>query len=355
MPAAERFEVTAELIAAITSSLVLDEVLASVARRTAEALDLWECAIYEYHAAEGITVGQALWAREPHPGDADWVGSTASADEMPTFGRAFVERRALAMHSDDPGLPAVDRERMEYWGEKSCLVVPLIFKDEVIGGLELIEKRRSRRFAKRERELATALAALAAVAIQNARLYGSVERMAITDGLTGLFNHRHFYDRLAQEVMRAQRYELPLSLLMIDIDDFKLYNDRFGHRSGDAVIRGLASLLAAHTRQNVDIVARYGGEEFAVILPSTGAEGAVRLGERLRDTIMGASGELVGAAVAPAAAAAGEVLPVVTVSVGVATFPGHATTVDGLVDAADGSGYKAKEGGKNRVVAGALA
>ena len=127
----------------------------------------------------------------------------------------------------------------------------------------------ARAFAEDELEILQLVANQAAAAVENARLYGRVELIAITDGLTGLYNHRHFYERLAQEVKRALRYGLPLSLLMIDIDDFKLFNDRFGHPAGDALLRALAACSRRETRQQVDIVARYGGEEFAVILPST--------------------------------------------------------------------------------------
>ena len=128
-------------------------------------------------------------------------------------------------------------------GRESCLLVPLVFEDEVIGRLELVEKRHLRRFSEQECELASTLAALAAVAIVNARLHSGLERLATTDGLTGLYNQRYFNERLAQEVARAHRYGLPLSLLMIDVDDFKLYNDHFGHRAGDALLRGLGALL----------------------------------------------------------------------------------------------------------------
>jgi len=375
----ERFAVIAEIVSAITSSLVLNEVLANVARRTAEALDVWECDIYEYRQAENLTIGQALWAREPHPADADWVGSSEGLEEQPTFRLVLRERRMIANHIDDPALPAVDRARMEWWGEKSCLLVPLIFKDKVIGCLELVEKRGLRRFTEEECELATTLAALAAVAIQNARLYGSVERLAITDGLTGLYNYRYFYDRLAQEVARAQRYQLPLSLLMIDIDDFKRYNDRCGHRAGDALLHKLGDLLQSQTRRQVDLVARYGGEEFAIILPSTGTAGAARAGERLRDTIAAsgiegaialegagakaadapgvngstgaahAVGERIRSCVEKETFGSGQRPPVVTVSIGVASLPDHARTVDGLVEEADRGLYRAKELGKNRV------
>ena len=285
MSLTERFPVTAEVVSAITSSLVLDEVLASVARRTAEVLDLWECDIYEYRPAENVTVNQALWTVEPHPADADWVGSKEGLADQPTFRRVLTERRTIANHIDDPDLPQADRTRMEFWDEKSCLLVPLIFKDEVIGCLELVEKRRLRRFSADDEQLASTLAALAAVAIQNARLYSRVEHLAITDGLTGLYNHRHFYERLADEVARAKRYQLPLSLLMIDVDDFKSYNDAHGHLAGDALLRALAVILLSQTRRQVDLVARYGGEEFAIILPSTDAKGGLRAGERLRDAI----------------------------------------------------------------------
>jgi diguanylate cyclase (GGDEF)-like protein len=389
MPSPERFSVTADVVFAITSSRVLDEVLANVARRTAEALDVWECDIYDYRPAEDITVGLALWSREPHPADMEWLGSTQDLADQPIFRRVLRERRTMVSHIDDPLLPAEDRRGMEWWGEKSCLLVPLVYDGEVIGCLELVEKRGVRHFTDQELELASTLAALAAVAIQNARLHAELEQLATTDGLTGLYNHRHFYERLAQEVARARRYDLPMSLLMIDIDDFKLYNDRCGHRAGDAVLRDLGALLLSHTRQQIDLVARYGGEEFALILPSTGVAGALRTGERLRAATTaggiapvavsaGAQASGAGEAAASdaggaddplrdgglgAARAAGERIrgsvaaepfsgqrpPVVTVSVGVASLPDHALTDDGLVEQADHALYRAKELGKDRV------
>ncbi len=320
---------------------------------------------------------------EPHPADAGWVGSSQNLDEQPVFRRVLTERRTIANHIDDPDLPQADRSRMEFWSEKSCLLVPLIFKDEVIGCLELIEKRRLRRFTADEEQLASTLAALAAVAIQNARLYSRVEQLAITDGLTGLYNHRHFFERLAQEVARAKRYELPLSLLMIDIDDFKAYNDTFGHLAGDQVLRTLGALLLSQTRQQVDIVARYGGEEFAVILPSTGSAGGLRAGERLCAVIT--EGGFVqegdtpprtfdGAQTRPdsgpgAAPIVGERIrqsvehesfgdappPVITVSIGVAGWQAGAETVESLIEAADRALYRAKQLGKNQVTVAAAA
>ena len=317
-----------------------------------------------------------MWTVKPHPAGGDWLGSSHDLAEQPSFRRVLTERCTLANHIDDPGLPQADRSRMEFWGEQSCLLVPLVFKDEVIGCLELIEKRRLRRFTADEEQLASTLAALAAVAIQNARLYSRVQQLAITDGLTGLYNHRHFFERLAEEVKRARRYQLPLSLLMIDIDDFKVYNDAVGHLGGDDLLRALAGVLLSQTRRQVDIVARYGGEEFAIILPSTAAPGGLRAGERLCAAIvetaeceiavrLPSSEPKAGEHDGPTAAhAVGERIrrtvesetfgtaktpPVITVSIGVAGLNDHAETVDSLVEAADHALYRAKQLGKNRV------
>ena len=132
-----------------------------------------------------------------------------------------------------------------------------------------------------ELELLQILAAQASAALANAALYRTLERQAITDGLTGLYNHRYFYERLNQEIARAQRYGLPLSLLMIDIDDFKHFNDRFGHPTGDLVLAEVGRILATQIRTGVDIASRYGGEEFTIVLPNTARDGAQVVGARL--------------------------------------------------------------------------
>ena len=292
------------------------------------------------------------------------------------FRRVFTRVSILAAYLDDPGLPEADRLRVEAWGERSCLLVPLIFRGEVSGCLQLIERRHQHLFSARNRELAATLAALAAVAIQNARLHGELEALAISDGVTGLYNHRFFHERLAAEVIRAQRYGLPLLLLMIDTDGFKAYNDRHGHPAGDAHLRALGVLLRSHTRAKIDIVAamaamslpgRCPAPEHAVQARSgsacemplaSDALSMVRsLRRRARQWIPGraesgdsyavAAAERIRSDVAAEGFGSKEPPPVITVSIGVASLAEHADSLEGLIESADKALYRAKQLGKN--------
>ena len=166
------------------------------------------------------------------------------------------------------------------------LVVPFVSGEAATGLLEL---RAAVAVGADELELLQILASQAAVALANAALYRTLERQAVTDGLTGLYNHRYFYERLNQEIARAQRYGLPLSLLMIDIDDFKQFNDRFGHPAGDLVLSEVGSILGTQIRAGIDIAARYGGEEFTIVLPNTARDGAQVVGDAAGAAPLGAA------------------------------------------------------------------
>ena len=163
-------------------------------------------------------------------------------------------------------------------------------------------------------------------------------QLAVTDGLTGLYNHRHFHERLTLEVERSQRSGLPLSLLMLDVDHFKQFNDTFGHPAGDEVLRQLARVLADTRRAN-DVVARYGGEEFAVILVDTPKFTAAKVAERVRERINTHD-------FSEAAPRAGKL----SASIGVATFPDDGADAETLVRSAEQALYAAKRAGRNRVV-----
>lgn len=178
------------------------------------------------------------------------------------------------------------------------------------------------------------------IRIKRALEHTHTRRLATTDGLTGLSNYRTFSERLAQEVDRANRYHRPLSLIMLDIDHFKLFNDTYGHPKGDHALVGIARALRELSRAS-DIVARYGGEEFALILPETDREKAIALGGRLRAHIEAC--QLSDQDSTPA--------PALTVSVGIASHtPPHSK--EDLLEAADMALYRAKRAGRNRIAIG---
>jgi diguanylate cyclase (GGDEF)-like protein len=181
-------------------------------------------------------------------------------------------------------------------------------------------------------------AAVLDIRVKRAIEYAQTKRLANTDGLTGLYNRRSFQERLQQEVDRANRYHRPLSLIMIDIDHFKTYNDTHGHLQGDAILVDVAHTLQRLSRTS-DIVARYGGEEFALILPETDSANAEALGKRLQEQIEGY--RFPGEAHLP-----GQTL---TISVGIASYT-HPDTKEALLEAADMALYQAKREGRNRVV-----
>ena len=164
-----------------------------------------------------------------------------------------------------------------------------------------------------------------------------LQQLAITDALTNIANRRHFMERLSAEVTRVQRTGEPLSLLMIDLDDFKKINDGHGHLAGDAVLRRVADVIGSAGRA-IDLAARYGGEEFALILPSVGVQGATVLAERIRSQVASLTIDV------------GHAVIGVTLCIGVARFSNDSmTSADDLLRASDTSLYQAKENGKNRV------
>lgn len=218
----------------------------------------------------------------------------------------------------------------------SWIGVPLLSADEVIGMLTL-EHHESGSYSEYDAEIALTFASQAAIGLDNARLFGEVQRLAVLDGLTGTFNRRHFFELAQREYVRSERYSKPLSLLMLDIDDFKKINDELGHPVGDEVLRVVAARLLANCR-DVDVVGRYGGEEFAILLPETPLKDAAEtFAERMRSAIGGL----------PVPTDRGPV--VVTTSVGVACLQADERGLDGLIDRADQALLRAKSTGKNRV------
>jgi len=215
--------------------------------------------------------------------------------------------------------------------------LPLMIQGKLIGILVIVG-RQDMLFRDRDELFWNSLSDQMATAIGNARLYQNAKVSSITDSLTGLYNRRHFQERLAAEESRSRRHRHPFSIIMLDIDHFKNYNDTCGHPTGDKALTIIARLIKAEVR-DIDIVARYGGEEFVMVLTETDKAGAWKVAERIRKRV--ADHKFPHAQVQPDKR--------LTVSLGVACFPDDGDAAKDVVERADEALYRAKKIGRNRV------
>ncbi len=218
---------------------------------------------------------------------------------------------------------------------RSELCVPLKVDQRTIGLIN-VESKRPDTFSEADERLLTICAGQLATAIEKARLFGEVQRLAVTDDLTGLYNRRHFFELAEIEFGRAGRYGHPLAAVFLDLDHFKQMNDTYGHAVGDQVLRVVAARCRDNLRK-IDIMGRYGGEEFAALLPENDMDGARNVAERLRRCV----------ADPPVDTDRGRL--VVTVSVGVATLDNKCADLEMLLERADQALYAAKQAGRNQV------
>jgi diguanylate cyclase (GGDEF)-like protein/PAS domain S-box-containing protein len=223
--------------------------------------------------------------------------------------------------------------------------VPLMAQSTALGVLHIVERAREPRdgalgphHVLARRQLAFTVADQVGLALSNLRLQESLRDQAIRDPLTGLFNRRYMEESLDRELRRARRRNMPLGVIMIDIDHFKRFNDTFGHAAGDALLREIGALLQRHTRAE-DIACRYGGEEFTLILLEASAEDTRDRAMLLRQEAGRLSVDY-----------GHQPLGTITISVGVAVFPDHGAAADALLKAADAALYRAKAGGRDRVM-----
>ncbi|HDP16317.1 MAG TPA: sensor domain-containing diguanylate cyclase [Candidatus Omnitrophica bacterium] len=218
---------------------------------------------------------------------------------------------------------------------RSVISSPLVEENKVIGIVRL-EHSKPYNYTSEDLRLLDILCDLGAVSLENARFYRQTLDLAITDGLTGLYLRRYFLERLNEEIQRSLRNDLECSLLMIDIDNFKKYNDTYGHTAGDIVLKTISSVLKKYADSGV--ACRFGGEEFSLFLPHTSKKNAAKIAEELRGAVKKENIEL------------RRVKTNVTISVGVSSFPKDARVQDELIMKADERLYMAKRQGRDRVI-----
>ncbi len=223
----------------------------------------------------------------------------------------------------------------------SFVSIPLKVDSRMIGVINISDKIGGEVFSEEDMHLLFSFSYYASVVLERGTYYRMTKELktiAVTDSLTGVVNRRYFQERLLEEVERSRRYNEPFTLFMIDIDDFKVLNDRYGHLAGDEVLRKVAHVIRDVVR-SIDVVARFGGEEFTVILPNTRKKASIVTAERIRTGVELA--RFMNGRIPPEES--------LTVSIGIAEFPTDASVIEDIIDKADKALYMAKAKGKNRI------
>ncbi len=264
------------------------------------------------------------------------------ASEKMAYGEGIVGRAVLSgkasLLNDEAAWGEDHANDHAAWKPQSLLSVPMLWQDQAEGVIQVFRQAGKASFRSTDQELLSLFASQAASALENARLYERLQRQAITDELTGVYNRRGLFELGRREVERSRRYHHNLSAILFDIDHFKQVNDHYGHAVGDQVLAALGKICYSSVRE-VDIVGRYGGEEFVVLLPEVDLIVAKQVAERLRSVI----GQII------VALDEQEELRL-TVSLGVASLAENDSDLDALLNRADDAMYAAKNAGRNRVI-----
>ncbi|HEX2089933.1 MAG TPA: diguanylate cyclase, partial [Actinomycetota bacterium] len=324
---AEVLHDTASVATAVETNGSSDPVLEAVADGLSELIPHERLVLYEpdgsIHMLMAPSGGSSEEVEAPDDTarDAAIVGRVTETREPQLLNEVYLD-----------GADTADEDAQRVAPE-SILAVPLLAQDQLKGVLCLSRRGAGRAFNIKEFKLAMLFGDMAALAVDHAEIRASLEAEVVTDHLTGLHNHRFFQERLAEELSRAHRQRTSVALVLYDIDDFKRINDSYGHQMGDRILQSVAA-VSRETSRSEDVICRIGGEEFAIILPGSSINDAAALAERVREGIRNVSIEPVGR---------------VTVSLGVAEGPSHASSPRELITCADFALLEAKRTGKDRV------
>ncbi len=317
-----------DMSADLSTSLDPRQVADLIASHMARATGVDECAVSYWDRPGGRLESLGLYPPVPIAEMQPYF----EVSRYPTTTRVLERQETVLIDSEDPAADPAEVALLRPAGQRALAMLPLVAKGQSIGLVELFSTS-AIAWSDEVLGLVRTMANEAAMALENARLYEDARKLADRDPLTGFYNHRFLHERLGEEVVRTQRGRRPLSVLMLDLDDFKLVNDTFGHLFGDRVLTWTSELIRSTLRAS-DIPARYGGDEFAIILPETDAAEARRAAERILEAFR--EHAFVGEQRGPVPMGA---------SIGVATYPGDGRTATDLIAAADRALYTVKRDG----------
>lgn len=335
---------TNRISSAISSTLELEPILQSAVEEVGRALNARTAALVLWQVGTTLPEGMSIYERpeESRNGGEPDPPLNGSGPRLPTTEKKGPASGWRAAHQAEGGPEADtvgtksnvgDNNNGDRPATPSPLEAPISYRNAAIGRLLIEDDTPFRHWEDEEVLMVKTVSDQLAVAISHARLFRQTQKQAMTDALTGLFNHGYFQERLDREIKLADRNSEQVSLILLDLDHLKRFNDTYGHPYGDAALCRVASIMRTGVRE-VDVCARYGGEEFVVILPQCDRENALEIAERLRELIASSPLDKVGQ---------------VTASIGVATYPTGAKNKDELVEMADRAMYLAKAAGRNRV------
>jgi diguanylate cyclase (GGDEF)-like protein len=328
---------TNRISSAISSTLEIEPILQAAVEEVGRALNARTAAVVLWQEGTNSPESMSIYERPEGPEDGsgkdETKGETTGNSRNTDHAAASISEPVNTGNEDNISRKSTKGDNGEPAVTSGSLEVPISYRNTVIGMLVIEDDLASRNWEDEEMLMIKTVCDQLSVAISHARLFRQVQTQAMTDALTGLYNHRYFQERLERETKLADRNNEQVSLILLDLDHLKHINDTHGHRSGDSALCHVASMMRSAVRE-VDISARYGGEEFVVILPRCDRESAIDVAERLRESIASTPIEGMGQ---------------VTASIGVATYPSGAKNKEELIEMADRAMYLAKAAGRNRV------